>query len=424
MQKLTVHPFPYLKGTVNIPPSKSHTHRALIFAAFADGESVVENLLLSPDTYALIEALRQLRATIRIESGTAYVQGIGGAISQTDRPLHMGNSGIALRFLTALSALSSSPIEITGDESICHQRPMLPLVEALTALGAVVESNKGYAPIKIHGPITQKTVSIEGQDSQFVSALLILSSFLKRTIEIHVTNPGEKPWVDLTLHWLSKLHVPYERDGYERYTIKGTTIPKGFKVTIPGDFSTAAFPLAAALITRSPLSLSGLNFSDSQGDKRIFEIAEEMGAVIKYGEKSVMIHPPDVLKGVNVDINDCVDVLPILSVIACYATTPSSIRGAAITRTKECDRIDCIVKELNRMGGELKPHPDGVDIEPKVLRGGEASSHGDHRLAMALSIAGLGATGATVVDDIECIAKTYPQFIEDFQSLGGKFEFA
>lgn len=420
MVDIHIHPSK-LHGHLTIPSSKSHTLRAIVFAALAQGISTIKHYLPSPDTSAMIEAVRLLGATVKIHPTSLEIKGCGGILNIAEDVIQCGNSGIALRFIGALAGLISEYTILTGDYSLRHNRHTKPLLDGLNQLGATALSSRGdmHAPLIIKGPFTKQRATIDGQDSQPVSALLIASAFAPHPTELHVTDPGEKPWIDLTLYWFKKLGIKYQMKDYSFYQVEGSSLIKGFTYTVPGDFSTAAFPIAAALITRSELTLHNIDMDDIQGDKALIPALEQMGAHfnIDNTKKTLTIKKDSFLKGGCIDINDFIDSLPILSVIACFAEGKTEIVNAAIARKKECDRIACITSELKKMGAQIEETSDGVIVHSSILHGAKLNTHHDHRLALSLSVAAL-ASGSSTIHDIECIAKTYSSFCEDFQSIG------
>jgi 3-phosphoshikimate 1-carboxyvinyltransferase len=408
-------------GSISIPPSKSHTLRAIFFALMADGISTIENYLVSPDTDAMLKACQALGAHITCTDQILQIKGVAGQPLPAHDIIDAGNSGLVLRFISALCALLPNYSIMTGDHSIKSQRPITPLLDSLNQLGATTLpiGVKGRPPIIIKGPIHPGHVIIDGQDSQPISALLIAASFLKGTTEIHVDNPGEKPWIDMTLYWLEKLSIPFTRHGYDHFTLHGHAKYKGFDVKIPGDFSSAAFPMAAAIITQSPITIHNLDQNEIQGDKKIIDIFQSMGASIKWNDQHTLsIGRCQNLSAVAIDINDCIDALPILAAVGCYANGSTHIYNGAIARKKESDRISAIANELKRLGAHIEEHHDGLIIKKSDLYGTTLFSHKDHRIAMSLAIAALGAKGNTCIQDAECINKTYKDFAEDFTKIG------
>lgn len=413
-----------LSGEIEIPSSKSHTLRAILFGALGRGRSVVNRPLDSLDAKAMIEACRLLGAHIQEYPGRLEIEGVDGKIKHAEDVLQAGNSGLVLRFISAIASLSEYPMVITGDYSIRHLRSMESLSAGLRQLGVKVESTRGngFAPLIIQGPLKSGRVLIDGEDSQPVSALLIAGIFGPGPVEIDVRNAGEKPWVELTLDWLKRLGVGYERRGYEYYKLSGKGGYEGFEYTVPGDWSTAAFPLAAALVTHSTLTVRNIDINDCQGDKAIVDVLKQMGAQIEIDADKQQMHigSNGTLKGVDVDINDFIDALPILSVVACYASGKTRIRNAAVAKGKECNRISCLASELQKMGAAINEYADGLLITPGPMVGAKLNSHDDHRMAMALAVAGLGASGETTVQNVQCVRKTFPDFFEHFRKLGAQ----
>ena len=411
-----------LQGHLMVPPSKSQTIRAIFFAFLARGTSYIHDFLVSPDTEAMIQAVRQMGAEVKILGNVLEIKGCAGQPKVSLDVIDCGNSGQVLRFIGALAGLIPEYTILTGDASIRQRRPAGPLLQGLDQLGAFAVSSKGdgCAPIVIKGPITKSFALIDGKDSQPVSGLLMAAIFAPHPIEIHVQNPGETPWIDVTLHWLDRFKIPYERKGYSYYKTFGNAHIEEFTYRVPGDFSTAAFPLVAAIVTRSELTLHNMDRKDPQGDKALIPLLQRMGASIHGDEElsTLRILPGKRLEGVVIDVNPLIDAVPILAVLACFARTRTEIVNASIARQKESDRLHCITKELQKMGAQIEEKTDSLVIEPSLLFGAEVFSHQDHRVALALTVAALGAKGSSRILGVECMSKTYPSFLEDFRSLG------
>lgn len=414
MKKLHISPSK-VGGTLTIPSSKSHSMRALLFALLARGESCISNLLPSPDIEQMLQACQLLGALIDRKGNDVVMQG-GDLIPRG--LIDVGNSGIAYRFLTAIAALGSHPIMITGDHSIQMQRPIAPLVEGLRQLGATILGER--APLTVCGPLHPGFTVIEGQDSQFVSALLIAAAFAPGSTEIFVINPGELPWVALTLDWFKRLGLAIEMHDYTYFKLSGGATLDGFSYSVPGDYSTSAFPIAAALLSGQELTLHNLDKEDPQGDKALLQILQKMGANIEQTTSSVRLTQSPQLQGCVIDVNGCIDATPILAVLGCFAKGTTKLINAQVARTKECDRLSVITHELRKMGAKIEEHPDGLTIHQSPLKGADLHAHADHRMGMALTVAALAATGKSTLEGSESIAKTYPNFISDFKQLGAE----
>lgn len=416
-----------VRGRIAIPSSKSQSLRALLLAALARGTSRLYGVLDSPDAHAMRVACEALGARYEEAEDHLIVHGIGGQVVGASNVIDAGNSGLVLRFIPAMAALGEQPIVVTGDHSIRENRPVHELLQALEQLGVHAESTRrnGYAPLIVQGPLHSGTVHLRGQDSQPVSALLMMAACAEGHFEIKVSQPGERPWVDLTLSWLERLGIDCSVDNYEHYVVNGRGGWDGFTYHVPGDLSSCAFPAAAAVLTGSELILDNVDMSDAQGDKRLFDVMQAMGAqILPLPEKrQVLIKPAGVLQGIDVDVNDFIDAVVILSVLAAYADGTTRIHNAAVARQKECDRLAAVTQELRKMGAEITENEDGLCIQGGGgLRGAQLNSHHDHRMAMSMAVAAFAAEGNSRVDNTLCVAKTYPRFVEDFRSLGAGIE--
>ncbi len=416
-----------ISGRLTLPSSKSHTLRALTFALMAKGVSHIRSYLPSPDTNAMVKALRLLGAVVDVTDHEIAVDGTAGNLNRAEDVIDCGNSGQVLRFIGALSALMPNYTILTGDHSIRHNRPVIPLLDGLTQLGAFAASSRGdgFAPIIVRGPLTKDKATILGVDSQPVSGLLIAACFGPHPIVLHVEKPGEKPWIGLTLHWFEKLGIPYANENFERYALQGRSNLKAFDYIVPGDFSSAAFSIAAALVTHSELTILPVDMDDPQGDKAILPLLEQMGARFEIAtrEKTLTVKKGGRLKGARIDCNDFIDALPILAVIGCFAEGETELVNALIARSKESDRIHCIAIELKKMGAQIEERPDGLLIRQSKLQGAKVETHHDHRLVLALSVAAMGASsGESVIVGTAAAGKTYPGFLKDFQAIGAKIE--
>lgn len=413
-----------LNGRITVTTSKSHTLRAILFASLAHGDSIIKHYLKSPDTVAMINACELLGAKIKVTDDQLNIRGVAGKPHVPDNVIDAGNSGQVLRFVAAIAALLSNYTVITGDRSIRTNRPIQPLLDALSNLGvtAISTKNDGYAPIIIKGPMHNGVTTLNGEDSQPVSAMLIASAFISGKTEINVINPGEKPWVNLTLDWFKRLGISCDHKNFEHYVVQGGANYAGFNYTVPSDFSSVAFPLVAALITRSDITIDNIDMQDVQGDKAIIFALQEMGAKIDYDEKSRILHVKKngVLKGNKINVNDFIDAIPILAVAGCFAEGTTEITGAAIAKHKESDRLVAMTTELKKMGADIIDNEDGLIIKQSQLMGAKMLSYHDHRIAMSLSVAGLAAQGDSLIEDVSCVAKSFPGFAGLMQGIGAK----
>jgi 3-phosphoshikimate 1-carboxyvinyltransferase len=424
MRKFIVHPSS-LKGSLTVPPSKSQTMRAILFGAFGKGITEIHHYLHSPDTLAMLNACNLLGAKIQITPEVLYIEGINGQFNSAEDVINAGNSGIILRFITAIAALGTHHIVLTGDYSIRNRRPMNELLNGLIQLQveAISTRNNGFAPIIIRGPLKPGNVEIKGEDSQPVSALLIAAAFAQGPIEIKVNKPGEIPWVNLTLSWLSRLGISFINKDFSYFSLQGRSQYLGFSYNVPGDLSSALFPVAAALVTGSELYLKNIDMHDLQGDKEVIHILRKMGAKIDIDEvRQTLMVKRSQLQGITIDANNFIDAVPILAVVASFAEGETKIINSTVAKQKECDRLKCIAAELNKMNGKVLETTDGLLIHGSSLKGASLDSHEDHRMAMSLTVASLGAKGNSMISGVDCIAKTFPHFDLALQSLGAQLE--
>jgi 3-phosphoshikimate 1-carboxyvinyltransferase len=407
-----------LAGEILIPASKSHTIRAVSIAAMAHGVSVLRNPLISADALSSIAGAREMGAVI--ETGKDWIiKGVGGKPLNSSRSIDVGNSGTTLRIQTALSALADHPVKFDGDKSI-RTRPMFPLLSALEKLGVrVVASAQGKCPFTIQGPIKGGKTTVNGISSQFLTALLIACPLAEEDTEITVEDLHEKPYVEMTLDWLRKMNIRFEQKGLDWFYIKGRQQYYAFDRMIPADFSSATFSACAAAITGSELLIRGLDFADHQGDKAIFTYLERMGVKLAHTAEGVRVKGGK-LTGIDIDMNDTPDALPALAVTGCFASGTTRLLNVAQARLKECDRIAAMVTELSNMGANVEELKDGMVIHQSHLTGAHVHGYDDHRLVMALAVAGLAAEGETIVDTAEAMEVTYPSFMEDMRRIGAE----
>lgn len=414
-------------GTLAVPGSKSHTIRAIAGALLAEGTSIVRAPLLSDDTASTLAAAEQMGAQVKKYAGLWEITGVAGQVRTPAKVLDMGNSGTGLRMLTAAAALADGRIEFTGDDSL-RNRGMKPLLDALRHLGVKVQSAAGdHAPLSVQGPIRSGATQVEAMCSQFLSALLFAAPCLSgEGMNIEVTCLSEEPYVEITLNWLRKLGAKFTASSdLMHFSVPGNQTLQAFDSIIPADFSTAAFPLGAGIIAgqNSGVTIKNLDFSDAQGDKAVFGMLESLGAKLQYNsDSSVTILPGAKLHSGELDLGQTPDALPLLAAVAAVSKgAVITLANAAQARNKETDRIDCMTRELRKMGAIIDERHDAMIITGTDLHGATVDSCKDHRLAMALAVAALAADGTTNILDAESCAVTYPGFIADFQQLGADF---
>ena len=412
-----------LKGEISVPGSKSHTIRAIAIASMADGVSKIIAPLVSEDTISALGAASAFGAKVEKEPGIWTITGTGGKITAPEKTVDMGNSGTSLRIFSALASLSDSKISFDGDNSL-RTRLMQPLLTALKPLGVNSESANGKCPLSVHGPLTGGRSRVEGKSSQFVTAVLLSCPLAAQDSVIEVFNLNEKPYVEITIDWMKKQNLKFScNESMSLFEIEGRQSYKPFELAIPADFSTACFPLIASAVTGCTVRINNLDFSDRQGDKEVFSFMERMGMKVeRHQGYTVASRNKSGLSGAELDLNSTPDALPALAVAACFADGRTVLGNVPQARIKETDRIACMTKELRKMGAKVEELEDGMIIHGGTqLHGTDVESYHDHRIAMALSIAGLGADGTTTVNNAESASVTYPGFYEDFRKMGANF---
>lgn len=410
-----------LSGEMTIPPSKSQTMRALVFALMSTELSIIRNALVSPDSQAMVRALRLLGARVDCYEDRIEVR---GGLRPAEDVIDCGNSGLVLRLVGAVAGLLPSYTVLTGDSSIRHRRVAQPLIHGINQLGgcAVSARGDGHAPLIVRGVMRGGKAVMDGADSQPVSGLLIAAAFAEGVTELVVRNAGEKPWVGLTLGWLERFGVRVENREFEEYRVWGGTRVRGFEYTVPGDWSSALYPIVAAVVTGSEVTVHGVEWEDLQGDKRVVEVLREMGAKIAVEGRSVRVEKGGELKGCRIDVGQFIDAMTLLPVVACCARGKTEIYNGKIARSKESDRIKSIVSELKKMGAHITETEDGMVVEPSRLVGAEVGCYEDHRMAMSLAVAGLIAEGTTEITGVEVVAKSFPGYFESMRKLGMRIE--
>jgi 3-phosphoshikimate 1-carboxyvinyltransferase len=413
-----------LSGTIAIPSSKSHTIRALVAATLAGGASSIRNALTTGDGASAIAAAQSMGAAVRVEKNLVSVQGVGNDFNCGSDNFNMENSGTSTNLFASVAALGAMRRRFDGDASL-RTRPFRPVLEALKELGATFEFERSGSdlPFTVWGPIRGGKTRVNGFSSQFVSSLLFACPCAPNSTQISVENLHERPYVEMTMQWLDRLGISYEAaPDLSCFTIPGNQKYLPIDYTVPGDFSSATFAAVAAPLTGSKIELLGLDFNDSQGDKGVFDVVGLLGAKVKKGSSGATVDGRGEIRGVVIDLNAMPDALPALSVLGCRAGGETKIVNVAQARIKETDRIAVMTTELKKMGADITEQKDGLVIRNSRLRGAPVFGHGDHRVVMALALAGLVADGETIIDTAEAAAVTYPTFLEDFRALGANIE--
>ena len=387
-----------LSGRLIVPPSKSISHRALICAALAKGKSEIINLLDCADTNATIEILRELGAKISRNGNVTTVYGIEKP--NQDVNANCGESGSTLRFLIPVAAALGCNASFSGKGKL-PERPIDPYFTELTKNGIMFKTKT--MPYKISGQLTNGEFALAGNiSSQFITGLLFALPLLRGDSEILITSTLQsKPYVNITIDQLKKCGIKIE-ETQKGYFVSGGQTFKPCNTEIEADMSQAAFFIAANALG-SNIEIEGLNTESLQGDRAILDILKESKG-----------------NAFNVDASQIPDLVPILTVLAAFSKGVSHITNCGRLRIKECDRLAAISAELNKLGAKITENPDNLIIEGvDSIHGGECETYNDHRIPMALAIASTRSTEPIILKNAECVSKSYPNFFEDFLSIGG-----
>ncbi|QJA05320.1 3-phosphoshikimate 1-carboxyvinyltransferase [Thermosulfurimonas marina] len=422
MEKKKIKP---LAGPVNLslrlPGSKSLTQRALLCAALAEGESRIENPLLSEDTQLLARALSASGAEVVLEAGGFRVRGGGGSPAFSGQiKIFFGNNGTGSRFFLAYAALARKGRAVLYGKPRLHERPMGTLLEALRSLGAEIRclEREGFLPVEVRpGRLQGGRVELSAEkSSQFVSALLLLGPYLPGGLEIAIR--GElvsTPYVDLTLAVMRAFGVEVERRA------EGFKVPEGRYTSrtyeVEGDASSAGYFLILPALLGGKVTVENLSPDSPQADTLLLHLLSEIGGRVEPSGPGVRVEFFGRPRGFEVNLKEAPDLFPTLCVLAAVAEGRSRIYGAPHLRYKECDRIAAMVKELRKCGALVKELPDGVEIEGgRKLHGTEIDTYDDHRIAMAFAVLGLAVPGM-IIRHPACVAKSFPEFWEYLQGL-------
>ncbi len=404
-----------LRGSFTAPASKSASHRALIAAALAKGESRLSCLADNDDIAATAAAMTALGAHIRREGDAALVCGIMNASAAAE--INCRESGSTLRFLLPVAAALGTEAAFFGEGRLPN-RPIEMLLSGLRQNG-INDDYAGTLPFTIHGALRGGRFEIDGGvSSQFITGLLFALPLCETDSQIVIRGRLEsKPYVDMTLDTLRRFGVQASPT-QTGYLVKGGQEYRPASLRVEGDYSGAAFLLAAGAI-KGDVTCTGLEKDSLQGDRAIVALLERFGAGITADANAVRARSAP-LRGITIDAADIPDLVPILGVTAAFARGRTVITGAKRLRMKESDRLQTVRALINGLGGSAEETEDGLVIEGEhPLTGGEAQSFGDHRIAMAAAVAALGCGGPVIIRGAECAAKSYPRFYEDLGKLGG-----
>lgn len=397
-----------LAGDIVVPPSKSLSHRAIISASLTKGESTINNVDLSDDIIATIDAMTSLGAKISVHNRTLTINGIySDKFFKLPHEIFFdcNESGSTLRFLIPISLLFDNKKTFAGDGRL-GKRPLDPYYRMFEKQKIKYSAVTDKVNLMIDGKLQSGDFEVEGDiSSQFVTGLLFTLPLLDKESTIIVSGELEsKNYVDLTLHVLEQFGIKIENQNYEKFVIPPNQEYKPCTFNLEGDYSQAAFFYAANFLG-SDINIKGLNENTTQGDREIVSLVK-----ILESDK----------KDITIDGSNCPDIIPVFTIMAALAEGKhTKIENIARLRLKESDRIEAVTEGLKTLGADIKAGDSYIEVNGvKSLRGGKVSSFKDHRIAMSFAICSIKCTEDVIITNPMCVSKSYPDFFEDLKNLG------
>lgn len=413
----------HLKGKIRAPASKSYTTRAIIIGGLT-GRARIFNPLICDDTKAAMKTWQLLGATLKKTKDNIDIKGLQGNFVFKNNSINVGESGTLLRLILPILALGKAKFVVNGKKTLLR-RSNRSIAMALSSLGVVMRGrdNEFRLPIVIEsrGQIQGGRVVVSGRmSSQTISSLLNVAPFAVSDTTIIIKDKlVSRPYIDINIDVLKSAGISVKEISPREFFVKsGQRLKEKIEFKIHGDYSSAAFLMAAACLIKSDVTITDL-VKDKQGDREIINILNKMGAKIKRVKDALKISGPFKLRGIDINCRNTPDLVPILCVLGCFAKGATRIFDIEHLAHKESNRITAPAGELRKLGARVEARKDELIINESNLRPGCVSSVGDHRIAMALAVAGL-KIGNVVIRDAQCIAKSYPNFISDMKSLGAE----
>jgi 3-phosphoshikimate 1-carboxyvinyltransferase len=406
-----------ISGAAQAPSSKSYTIRSLMCAAMANGHSELIYPLVSDDTGAASNVLNNIGVKMSLQPDCWQIT--GGRFSAPSKELFCGDSAATLRFMSAICALVPGKCKLTAGSSL-SQRPVKAIVDALKMWGVDILSANGSTPLIVNGgELSGGYTELPGNiSSQYVSALLLVAPRATKNSKLRLTTPLEsRSYVLMTLECMRKFGVDIQ---YSDDLMKYEVSPQEYhpiKYTVEGDWSSASYLLGLGALA-GEIKIENLNPSSLQGDKKIIELLRNMGAQVQVNPDTIIVKS-DRLKSIKADLNDCIDLLPTVAVLAALAEGTSEFTGVRRARIKESDRISSMREGLERIGIKVNEETDRLAIQGGEPHYAIIDSKNDHRVAMAFSLIGV-AKGSITLDGVECVSKTYPDYWQTLRHLGVK----
>ena len=418
-----------LNGTIEIPPSKSYSHRAVIAAALAENgkKSKIDNLKFSVDITTTTDIMENWGAEIERFESALEIIGNGGKVVPSDKYVQCNESGSTIRFLIPVGITSKNELVFDGKGKLVD-RPLDSYYRIFDKQGLKYETTGGKLPLTVNGKLKPGNYEIDGNiSSQFITGLLYALPLLEGDSKLIINkNLESKGYVDLTLEILKLAGIEIVNNDYKSFDIRGNQTYKPFDYTVEGDYSQVAFWIVAGIISANrdnEVKCLHVNKNSLQGDREIIEIVTRMGAKLEIFDDYVIVKPSKT-KGTVIDISQCPDIGPVLTVLAALSEGETRIINGERLRIKESDRITSIKTELNKLGGNVSEEGDSLIIQGvEGFRGGiTVNAWNDHRIAMSLAIASTRCEKEIILEEAESVRKSYPHFWDDFVKMGGEIE--
>ena len=418
-----------LNGTIEIPPSKSYSHRAVIAAALAENgkKSKIDNLKFSVDITTTTDIMENWGAEIERFESALEIIGNGGKVAPRDKYVQCNESGSTIRFLIPVGITSKNELVFDGKGKLVD-RPLDSYYRIFDKQGLKYETTGGKLPLTVNGKLKPGNYEIDGNiSSQFITGLLYALPLLEGDSKLIINkNLESKGYVDLTLEILKLAGIEIVNNDYKSFDIRGNQTYKPFDYTVEGDYSQVAFWIVAGIISANrdnEVKCLHVNKNSLQGDREIIEIVTRMGANLEIFDDYVIVKPSKT-KGTVIDISQCPDIGPVLTVLAALSEGETRIINGERLRIKESDRITSIKTELNKLGGNVSEEGDSLIIQGiEGFRGGvTVNAWNDHRIAMSLAVASTRCEKEIILEEAESVRKSYPHFWDDFVKMGGEIE--
>ena len=409
----------FLKGDLIVPPSKSLSHRAIIAAGLSKGKSIISNVLFSKDILATISAIEAIGANVIKNDDSLIIEGKGYTERIKD-VIDSNESGSTVRFMIPIALTVDKPITFIGKNNLVN-RPLDTFLNIFDEQNIKYEKEENtYLPLKVYNGLKPGLFKIRGDiSSQFITGLLYALPLLNGDSKIIITTDLEsKGYIDLTIDMLNLFGIKIINNDYKEFIIKGNQEYKACNYQVEGDYSQSAFFLVADLLG-SDINLLAMNPNSHQGDKKIIEDIKAFGGKIEFKNNILKAYPSKTI-GAKIDFSQSPDLGPALSVLASLSEGKTEFINAGRLRIKECDRISCVKEELEKLGASIVEYEDGMEFIGKSLKGGILDSHNDHRLRMSFAVLATALKEDIVIKNAECVSKSFPNFFEVFESLGGK----